>query len=40
MWEQGQLSIADEHIGIEITKRLMGKYAAKIKSNKKVNKAA
>jgi hypothetical protein len=37
---QGQLSIADEYIGSEITKRLMSKYAVNIKSNKKVNKAA
>ena len=29
MWEQGQLSIADEHIGTEITKSLMNKYAGK-----------
>lgn len=40
MWEQGQLSIADEHVGTEITKSLMNKYAAKIKSDKKVGKTA
>jgi methanogenic corrinoid protein MtbC1 len=40
MWEQGQLSIADEHIGTEITKSLMNKYAAKITSNKKIGKTA
>jgi len=40
MWEQGQLSIADEHIGTEITKSLMNKYASKIESEKKVNKTA
>lgn len=40
MWEQGQLSIADEHVGTEITKRLMNKYASKIVSDKKVNKTA
>ena len=40
MWEQGQLSIADEHIGTEITKSLMNKYAGKITSNKKIGKTA
>jgi MerR family transcriptional regulator, light-induced transcriptional regulator len=40
MWEQGQLSIADEHIGTEITKCLINKYAYKITSNKKVGKTA
>lgn len=40
MWEQGQLSIADEHIGTEITKSLMNKYPAKITSNKKDGKSA
>ncbi len=40
MWEQGQLSIADEHIGTEITKSLMNKYASRITSNKKVGKTA
>lgn len=40
MWEQGQLSIADEHIGTEITKSLMNKYAAKITSSKKIGKTA
>lgn len=40
MWEQGQLSIADEHIGTEITKSLMNKYASKITSNKKIGKTA
>jgi methanogenic corrinoid protein MtbC1 len=40
MWEQGQLSIADEHIGTEITKSLMNKYASKISTDKKVNKTA
>jgi MerR family transcriptional regulator, light-induced transcriptional regulator len=40
MWEQGQLSIADEHIGTEITKSLMNKYASKISSKKKVGKTA
>ena len=40
MWEQGQLSIADEHIGTEITKSLMNKYPAKITSNKKTGKTA
>lgn len=40
MWEQGQLSIADEHLGTEITKSLMNKYAPKIKSNNKVGKTA
>lgn len=34
MWEQGQLTIADEHSGTEITKCLMNKYAPKIKSSK------
>ena len=40
MWEQGQLSIADEHMGTEITKCLMNKYADKITANKKVGKTA
>jgi methanogenic corrinoid protein MtbC1 len=40
MWEQGQLSIADEHVGTQITKSLMNKYASKIKSDKKVGKTA
>jgi MerR family transcriptional regulator, light-induced transcriptional regulator len=40
MWEQGQLSIADEHIGTEITKSLMNKYASKFTADKKVNKTA
>lgn len=40
MWEQGQLSIADEHIGTEITKSLMNKYPAKTTSNKKDGKSA
>ena len=38
MWEQGQLSIADEHIGSEITKSLMNKYTSKFMADKKVNK--
>jgi MerR family transcriptional regulator, light-induced transcriptional regulator len=40
MWEQGQLSIADEHIGTEITKSLMNKYTSKFMADKKVNKTA
>jgi len=40
MWEQGQLSIADEHIGSEITKSLMNKYTSKFMADKKVNKTA
>lgn len=40
MWEQGQLSIADEHIGTEITKSLINKYASKIHSDKKLDKTA
>jgi len=40
MWEQGQLSIADEHIGTQITKSLINKYAAKITPNKKNGKTA
>jgi methanogenic corrinoid protein MtbC1 len=40
MWEQGQLSIADEHIGTEITKRLMNKYASKFEPDRKINKTA
>jgi methanogenic corrinoid protein MtbC1 len=38
MWEQGQLSIADEHIGTEITRSLMNKFASKFAADKKVNK--
>jgi methanogenic corrinoid protein MtbC1 len=38
MWEQGQLSIAEEHMGTEITKCLMNKYASKITANKKIGK--
>jgi MerR family transcriptional regulator, light-induced transcriptional regulator len=40
MWEQGQLSIADEHIGTEITKSLMNTFASKFAADKKVNKTA
>lgn len=40
MWEQGQLSIADEHLGTEIIKSLMNKCSSKIKAGKKVNKTA
>ncbi|NWF89775.1 MAG: cobalamin B12-binding domain-containing protein [Ignavibacteriaceae bacterium] len=40
MWEQGRLSIADEHLGTEITKSLMNRYAPKIASTKKINKTA
>lgn len=40
MWEQGQLSIADEHIGTEITKSLMNKYAGKFVPDKRVGKTA
>lgn len=40
MWEQGQLSIADEHMGTEITKCLINKYAYKIASKMKVGKSA
>lgn len=40
MWEQGQLSIADEHMGTEITKCLINKYAYKITSKMKVGKSA
>ena len=37
MWEQGQLSITDEHIGTEITKSLVNRYASALVSNKKVS---
>lgn len=40
MWEHGQLSIADEHLGTEITKSLMNKYAPKFSSERRVNKTA
>ena len=40
MWEQGQLSISEEHIGTEITKSLLSKYASKFAADKKVNKTA
>jgi hypothetical protein len=40
MWRKGQLSIADEHVGTEIAKPLMGEYDVKINSNKKANKVA
>lgn len=38
MWEQGRMSIADEHLGTEITKCLMNKYASKTVPTVKINK--
>lgn len=38
MWEQGRLSIADEHLGTEITKSLMNKYVPKAVPHVKTNK--
>jgi len=40
MWEQNQISIADEHVGTEITKCMINKYEAKISLNKNVNRSA
>lgn len=38
MWEQGRMSIADEHLGTEITKCLMNKYASTVAPSVKINK--
>jgi len=40
MWEQNQISIADEHVGTEITKCIINKYAAQVTLNKKVGRSA
>lgn len=40
MWEQGRISIADEHLGTEITKCLISKYAPKASAKNEFNKTA